>query len=65
VVIPRDRGFDLIAQKIAYVLGTRFYPQCSADFQVPEIILSVTYVPLWLNLIEFCQKEMRSRLLLL
>jgi hypothetical protein len=33
-----DRGFDLVAQKITYILGTGSCPQCGADFQVPKIM---------------------------
>jgi hypothetical protein len=33
-----DRGFDLVAQKITYILGTGSCPQCGADFQVPKLM---------------------------
>lgn len=34
----RDRGFELVAQKITYILGTGSCPECGADFQVPKIM---------------------------
>jgi hypothetical protein len=33
-----DRGFELYAQKILYILGTGSCPQCGANFQVPILM---------------------------
>jgi hypothetical protein len=34
----RDRGYDLLATRIIYILSTGTCPQCGASFRVPELL---------------------------